>query len=330
MTKFPVINSTLSENALCDYLQQKYNLTSITTCKLFRAAMNHIYVVTYGDIRYVFRVYTHNWRTKAEITEELRLLNHLKDNHNAVAFPIPYNLNELIHEFEAPEGKRYGVLFSYAKGKKTARFSAESSLFIGQTLAHIHKSAEHFTLNRITYDTKTLLEDPMLRIKAFFNTPSDEVKFLESLSEFLKHTLTAVDDSQLRKGAVHLDVWFDNLHIGEQNEITFFDFDFCGNGFLCFDVSYFLFQLLATNPDEKEYLVKAESFLNGYTKVSPISEAERRLLPYACLSIMIYYISIQCDRFVYWTNIFVNEDHLKRMVGNLKRWIKYNDIVCSC
>ncbi|WP_343687364.1 hypothetical protein [Chryseobacterium gleum] len=25
-----------------------------------------------------------------------------------------------------------------------------------------------------------------------------------------------------------------------------------------------------------------------------------------------------------WTNIFLNEDHLKRMVGNLKRWIAYH------
>lgn len=39
-----------------------------------------------------------------------------------------------------------------------------------------------------------------------------------------------------------------------------------------------------------------------------------------------YYIIVQCDRFDYWTNIFLNEDHLKRMTGNLKRWMAYHKI----
>ena len=96
--------------------------------------------------------------------------------------------------------------------------------------------------------------------------------------------------------------------------------------YLCFDISYFLFQLLATNLDEEEYQVKAEGFLKGYETVTEISNEEKKFLPYACLAIMTYYISVQCDRFEFWTNIFLNEDHLKRMVGNLKRWIAYNKI----
>ncbi|WP_236900515.1 hypothetical protein [Elizabethkingia ursingii] len=78
--------------------------------------------------------------------------------------------------------------------------------------------------------------------------------------------------------------------------------------------------------NEAEYQEKAESFLKGYETVTVIGSEEKRFLPYACLASMVYYISVQCDRFEYWTNIFVNEDHLKRMVGNLKRWISYNKI----
>jgi Ser/Thr protein kinase RdoA (MazF antagonist) len=130
----------------------------------------------------------------------------------------------------------------------------------------------------------------------------------------------------MRFGSVHLDVWFDNLHIDDENGITFFDFDFCGNGYLCFDISYFLFQLLATNLNEEEYQIKADSFIKGYETVTEISSEEKDLINYGCLAIMTYYISVQCERFNFWTNIFLNEDHLKRMVGNLKRWIKFNKI----
>jgi Ser/Thr protein kinase RdoA (MazF antagonist) len=112
-----------------------------------------------------------------------------------------------------------------------------------------------------------------------------------------------MDREKVRYGTVHLDVWFDNLHIDDEKEITFFDFDFCGNGYLCFDISYFLFQLFATHVNEEEYQVKADSFIKGYETVTKISNEEKKFLPYACLAIMTYYINVQCDRFDYWTNI---------------------------
>ncbi|SHH76062.1 Ser/Thr protein kinase RdoA involved in Cpx stress response, MazF antagonist [Chryseobacterium oranimense] len=324
--KFPVINSTLSPNELGKLIQQKYGLSGKTECSIFRLAMNHLYIVSDGENRYVFRVYTNNWRTKSEIQEELRLLLHLKDTDRQVAFPIADQSNQYIQEIEAPEGTRFGVLFSYAKGTKTAKFSSQTSFLIGQALAKVHQSTENFELKRMSYNTQNLLDNSVFRIKKFFNKNISEIEFLEKLSAFLTLKIQNIDKPEMRYGSVHLDVWFDNLHIDDEKEITFFDFDFCGNGYLCFDISYFLFQLLATNLNEAEYQEKAESFLKGYETVTVISAEEKRFLPYACLAIMTYYISVQCDRFDYWTNIFLNGDHLKRMVGNLKRWISYNKI----
>ncbi|CEJ70667.1 Homoserine kinase [Chryseobacterium oranimense G311] len=324
--KFPAINSTLSPNELGKLIQQKYGLSGKTECSIFRLAMNHLYIVSDGKNKYVFRVYTNNWRTKSEIQEELRLLLHLKDTDRQVAFPIADQSNQYIQEIEASEGTRFGVLFSYAKGTKTAKFSSQTSFLIGQALAKVHQSTENFELKRMSYNTQNLLDNSVFRIKKFFNKNISEIEFLEKLSAFLTLKIQNIDKPEMRYGSVHLDVWFDNLHIDDEKEITFFDFDFCGNGYLCFDISYFLFQLLATNLNEAEYQEKAESFLKGYETVTVISAEEKRFLPYACLAIMTYYISVQCDRFDYWTNIFLNEDHLKRMVGNLKRWISYNKI----
>jgi Ser/Thr protein kinase RdoA (MazF antagonist) len=72
---------------------------------LVRLAMNHLYIVQDDENKYVFRVYTHNWRTKLEIEEELRLLTHLKEtNDRQVAFPIADKSNKYIQEIEASEG----------------------------------------------------------------------------------------------------------------------------------------------------------------------------------------------------------------------------------
>lgn len=324
--EFSVTHSILSAEKIRELIIQKYGISEAAECKLFRAAMNHLYIVSDGDKKFVFRVYTFNWRTRLEIDEELRLLLHLKNSNTSVSYPISDISNELVQELNAPEGKRYGVLFSYAKGSKTAKFSADASFFIGEGLAEIHRASEMFSLERINYNTNTLLDESLIRTKLFFNKISDEILFLETLSSFLKIKFDNVDEKQIRSGTVHLDVWFDNMHINEENRVTFFDFDFCGNGWLCLDISYFLFQLFSTNLNENEYLVKAESFLKGYENVTKISEEEKRILPYLCLAIMTYYLSIQCDRFEYWTNIFLNDDHLKRFVGNLKRWAVYNNI----
>lgn len=324
--KFPTINSTLSPNELGKLIQRKYGLTDKTECSIFRLAMNHLYIVHDDEKKYVFRVYTHNWRTKLDIEEELRLLILLKEADRQVAFPIADQSNQFIQEIEAPEGTRFGVLFSYAKGIKTAKFSQQTSFLIGQALAKIHQSTENIELMRMSYNAKNLLKNPVLRTKEFYSKNSGEIEFLETLSAFLTLKMENIDKQKMRYGTVHLDVWFDNLHIDDEKEITFFDFDFCGNGYLCFDISYFLFQLLTTHLNEEEYQEKAESFIKGYETVTTISNEEKVFLPYACLAIMTYYISVQCDRFDYWTNIFLNEDHLKRMVGNLKRWMAYHKI----
>ena len=297
--KFSTINSTLSPNELGKLIQQKYGLSDKTECNIVRLAMNHLYIVHDDENKYVFRVYTHNWRTKLEIEEELRLLIHLKETDRQVSFPIADKSNQYIQQIEAAEGTRFGVLFSYAKGTKTAKFSQQTSFLIGQALAKVHQSTENFKLQRISYNSQNLLENSVLITKEFYRKNTAEIEFLEKISVFLTEKIENIDKQKIRYGSVHLDVWFDNLHIDDEEGITFFDFD---------------------------YQIKANSFLKGYETVIELSSEEKKLLPFACLAIMTYYISVQCDRFDYWTNIFLNEDHLKRMIGNLKRWIAYNKI----
>src|SRR5438067_1136534 len=116
MQNFPVTQSTLSAVHLCELLQDRYSLSSETSCKLFRTGMNHLYMVADGDNRHVFRVYTFNWHTRNEVSEEIRLLNHLKENGIPISYPIPDSAGHFIQDIKAPEGIRYAVLFSFAKG----------------------------------------------------------------------------------------------------------------------------------------------------------------------------------------------------------------------
>ncbi|WPP51383.1 phosphotransferase [Catalinimonas niigatensis] len=321
---FPVTESTISALHLSRWLQEKYQLSARTVCSLFRTGMNHLYLVTDGERKFVLRIYTYQWRSRMEIAEELRLLLHLRQHDIPVSYPIADQQGELIQELHAPEGIRYGVLFSFAEGKKNPKFSAQTSYQIGVALAKLHRATENFSLERITYSSKTLLQDSLHPISAFFSG-TEEMKFVERLSHYLFQEYAQVNTKQIRQGAVHLDIWFDNMHVYDEDRITLFDFDFCGNGWQCHDIAYFIFQLFNTHPEE-EYQTKKDRFLQGYASITPITEEEKRIIPITGLGVMLFYLGIQCDRFDTWSNIFLNEDHLKRFTGMLKRWITHHQL----
>ncbi len=314
MKSFPVLSSILDATALGHFIQQQYNLAEGTTCSVIKTGVNHTYLVAAGTAQYVFRVYSYGWRTRHEIAEELRLLRHLQDNGISVSYGIADREGALIQELAAPEGKRFGVLFSYVTGEKLHNSSTQTHYAIGEAMAALHRQTEGFKLERVTYDTQTLLVDSFEELKRFIAVDTDEMHFMTATQQYLIAAFKGIDEQQLSKGAVHLDIWFDNLHVDAHNQINIFDFDFCGNGWLCLDIAYYLMQLYIMEPDENEYRLKAAAFLQGYESVTPVSEEEKRILPILGVSLHFFYLGVQCARFDNWSNVFVNETYLKRYV----------------
>lgn len=326
MPFFPATESTLSASHLAIEIQRQYKLKSPVTCKLLRTGMNHLYRVSTAEDEFVFRVYTFGWRTRREISKELRLLRLLKENGVSVAYPVVSDPNTEILTFSAPEGIRYGVLFSFAFGKKDPRFSKVTSFYIGRTMAQMHDLTANLNLERVTYSADVLLDDSFAFVSDFFGIETEEMRYLGELRKMLKQRYTAVNTSRLRKGVVHFDLWFDNMHIREEDQITLFDFDFCGNVWLIHDVAYFLFQLFATN-SKSDYEEKYREFMKGYAAIHQPSSEEMAFLPYAGLGMLLFYLGVQCRTFETWSNIFLNDDHLKRFVGSLKRWAEHHQLV---
>lgn len=327
MNHFPVITSTLSEQHLALFLQEKYGLSVNTTCQLLKTGINHVYLVTDGEQKSVFRIYSLNWRSQQEISEEIRLLNLLKENQMPVSHPITDALGNYIQTLNAPEGERSGVMFSYAKGEKTLNFSPELHEKIGEIMAKFHQITHHLHLDRVTYTPeKVLLESPQ-HFFGFLPDDTPEVEFIRYAQKHLLEQLKQVNETQLRKGVIHLDIWFDNLNIADEKDITIFDFDFCGNGWLCFDVAYYIMQIYSVETDENEYKLKVEHFLKGYESITPLTDEERRILPVLGECIYLFYLGVQCQRFNNWSNTFINEVYLKRFINlRIKRWFDYNKL----
>jgi Ser/Thr protein kinase RdoA (MazF antagonist) len=319
---FPVTNSTLSALHIGKYVKEKYNLGDDVICSLLKTGINDSYLITTGNAKYVYRVYSLNWRTEQEIREEIRLLNLLKDNQVPVSFPVINAAGNYIEVLNAPEGNRYGVLFSFAKGDKLLNFPAELHNQIGAIMAQMHQLTQGFKLERVEYTPRVILENSLHQLKKFLPGGTDEMEFMVSAQKYLLHELANANLSEIRTGAVHLDIWFDNLAI-DKDTVTIFDFDFCGNGWLCYDIAYYILQLNSTEKDEAECKLKTVAFLNGYESVTQLSIEERRLIPALGVSLYFFYLGIQCQRCDNWSNTFLNEGYLKRFINLLVK--KYFD-----
>ena len=222
MTTFPVLTSTLSEKELGLFITEKYQLNENFICKLFRTGVNHTYFISDNETKFVIRVYCYKWRTKKEIEQELELLILLKNNSLPVSHPIADKNGNFIQEINAPEGIRYVVVFSYAKGEKIRFMSNETCYSIGSLMAKIHNITENKKIDRVNYDFEMFLNNSYNYLKTFFTEDLDEMKFLKEIGSKIPKRIKECNFLENQNGIVHLDIWYDNLSVNNENEINIF------------------------------------------------------------------------------------------------------------
>ena len=321
MKHFPVTSSTLSAKALALFIIEQYGLSRDTTCTLFRTGINHTYFINDGSLKYALRLYSYKWRSELEVSEEINLLNSLKQQGIAVSYPIADAKGNFIQHIEAPEGKRYAVLFSYAEGQKVRIMDLSTCYTIGSLMASMHNLTANCKIERIKYNSKSLLDLPYKYASEYFGTELPEMKFLneqvELINDFFKES-----SSGMPTGIVHLDMWYDNMSVSG-DKITLFDFDFCGNGWLVLDIAYFCKQLFHIEANKSQYEIKIQSFLKGYDTKRKLTKDELSMIPNVAAAVFIYYLGVQCQRFD-WSNIFLSENYLKlAYVPKIKTWLDY-------
>ncbi|MFB9053923.1 phosphotransferase [Formosa undariae] len=320
MKVFPVLASTISEKELGTFAKEQYGFHDNYDCKLFRTGMNHTYMLSDNETKYVLRVYSHNWRSKSEINEEVALLNLLHNNNLSVSFPIPDKNGAYIQEIQAPEGIRYVVLFSFAEGDKIRFIDQDTCFLIGELMAKIHKLTANSKIARISYDKKSLIEYAYEHLKPFFSETLPAMEFIKGIRDFYQTS----DFEDTQTGVVHMDIWYDNMAITQEKDVTIYDFDFCGNGAQVLDIGYFCKQLFHIEADKTIYELKKKHFLDGYQSIKILSDSTLKLIPKAGLAVHVFYLGIQAQRFD-WSNIFLSKNYLEMFyVARLKSWISYN------
>ena len=326
MNHIPALSSILCPEHLATWAETKYGLSTCTQTGILKTGINHNYSIQTTNGNYVLRVYFKDWKTEEEIAEELKLLHYLNENNVGVSYPIKDLEQQYIQQIEAPEGLRYAVLFSYAEGESIKNPSEKVCRLLGKSMAEMHQLTAHKSIGRKTYTSDTLVAWAYDTALSFFPESNPEMHYFKRAKELIHERFTSADATKLRSGIVHLDLWYDNMAVQNEDRITFFDFDNTGNGWLFLDIGYSLMLIFKNEPDKELFKRKMAAFYEGYESITGISEEEKELVPFGGLAIWLHYTGIHVQRFNDFTNHFLSNDFLKFWIHTVNEWMKYNRI----
>ncbi len=266
--------STISANDLLTKVVCDYEIDNPQECLFWSKGSNDIYEIRCADgKKYSMRIYRQGVFPRESIDFELEALLHLHSQGFPAAYPIPRKSGGYVTEIAAPEGNRFAILTTFAKGDEPDYSKAENCRLMGESVAQMHKVSESFksTFKRPELDLQLLLVERVNDIRPHVQHRPDKLAFLEELVKEAHEAVLAAPVNELDYGFVHADVHGGNNHLHE-GVITHFDFEECGFGFRAFDLATFKWGAI---PRKKPELWDA--FIEGYQSVKKINKADLAL-----------------------------------------------------
>jgi Ser/Thr protein kinase RdoA (MazF antagonist) len=343
---FPATYSTLSPLALAAFITEQYGLSDVG-CEFLLRGVGDTYRVESSSGRYILRVYRSSHRNRAQIRTEVDLLLALQRAGVSVSCPIPALSGESIQSFEAAEGQRQAVLFSYAPGRSFSQLSAAQLRSLGHEMArfhivssgfepasvasasHTHPSVAPATLapggrgERWLFDMETTLFRPLEKLKPFFAADPAGFAWLQQAAKQVENKLGQLDVSGFSTGYCHFDFLPKNFHF-EGDSVTFFDFDFLGYGWLVNDIMTFWQHLRLDVHFGRTTEMAADEdfagFLKAYREHRPLSQQELEAVPYLSLGFWLFYMGFHTTHDQFFP--FIQPDHLKLRLGLVQQLMK--------
>ncbi|MFB4166998.1 phosphotransferase enzyme family protein [Virgibacillus sp. JSM 102003] len=291
----------------------EYNIKAIQ-CDFLARGLNDTYLITTENESYIYRLYRADWRDKEAILFELDAINCLHGCR--VSFPIKKRDGNYLTEVKAPEGLRYGVLFSYSSGERP-QINVDNSQIIGETLGMLHAKSDKLTSNYergFSLDTKHLLDEPAAIISPILkkHLGNEEEETLQIVVENIKADLAELN---LEIGFCHGDFHNHNMHI-HGGAIEVFDFDCCAMGYRAYDVAVSWWNL--KNNYKNLEAECWEAFLQGYLAKRNFALDDLKSLPLFITARRIWLLGTMLENDDVWGTNWVNARSLELFIWQLK------------
>jgi Ser/Thr protein kinase RdoA (MazF antagonist) len=319
--------STLSAKALNEYLEQCYELHD-TQCRLLIKNVSDTYVLENAEVKYIFKIYRDSHRKVEEIKGEVELLTLLHERGAKVSYPLPDKQGDYLQSFQCAEGVRYGVLFTWAKGMVVYDLNDQQLDIIGKEMAAVHNITSDVQLNqyRKQYTIESTITSPLKTIKPAFKDLANEYAYLQTTGNIVIKRLQKIAEQEFSYGYCHYDFLPKNFHISGDNEVTFFDFDFAGEGLLANDItSFFIHYFLDINYGKISVDAARSSlqtFVEAYRKMRPLSNDELKAIPDLGFAFWVFYLGFQYENYDDWSNAFFGPKFIADRVSLIKKWME--------
>ncbi len=203
----------------------------------------------------------------------LHLMQHLAARGVPVPDPAPGKNGDILHSFK---GKPTAVV-SKLRGHSELAPSVTHCAGVGDMLARMHMAGEDFPKRQ-----------PNLRGLSWWNstapvvlphiTPEQRSLLLSELA-YQNHIAASSSYRALPVGAIHADLFRDNVMFEDGRLTGLFDFYFAGYDTYVFDISVCLNDWCIDLATGRHDTLRAEAFLTAYQGVRKLNAAERALLP---------------------------------------------------
>lgn len=274
---FPVQDSTLSAQALADQILPLYGLIQPCPCRFFRKGICDTYQIRSAAGEYYLKVYRAGRRSYLDVSEEVRLLNHLLDQGVSVVRPVARSDGGYVNELHVPEGIRCAVLFHAVPGAEEK--TDQHRRAFGETVARMHAAADLMTpaYARKHLDLDTLIEENMVPIAKLMAHRPDDLRIIREIADHAKsRVLSLLPRTSPEYGICHGDLHGGDVLYDANGAPTLLDFDSSGIGWRAVDLGVYLcHDWMNTRPEaEAERQRKLASLLAGYQTVRKLSAEE--------------------------------------------------------
>lgn len=274
--KFPATYSLVSSKAIEAEMIPLYNMPRHSKVVFIHQGINDTYLITASGAKFILRIYRANWKTIDEVSAELDLLLLLNNNGLSVPTPLSDKSGNLIQLIDCPEGIRFAVIFCHAPGEGLYSLNSQNANLFGQYVGRLHKITENLKLEGLSreYTVTNILASTKKALQIIKDYTEEAYERSENIFYKLDKKFKGELLKDVRSGMCHGDLHYENIFLETSSgRITLFDFDFCGHGFLTYDLGCFC----RYERDSQDNKIK---FFEGYEKIRPLNQAEKESVPY--------------------------------------------------
>lgn len=300
---------------LAAWISSHFTLAPVRKVHLIRAYTNDVYLVETCKERYVLKVYGSGWRRDSEIRFEVELLDHLDAQGIAVAQAIRGRTGEALQTLMLNGKRRQAILFNYAPGSKPSPpFAPAMYHREGRAVAALHIAADDFATahDRRSLDLAELIDGPLAFVESL-DIDASVTRPIVDFGRLVRARIEALAGAGLDWGVCHGDLTFDNLHIADDGEFVWYDFDSGGYGWRAIDCQEW------TALDD-QWRPHGQAFLDGYREVRPLSDGHIATAPYLTAATEIWGIQVDLERRVLAKGKAAVQDFLAERADRFTAW----------